>query len=203
MKYVALASVSIAIGVLLGVALINLAPWSVRSVGADHSFPDVDDGAYYHEDVGWLLDNGITVGCGGEPPAYCPNGNVTRGQMAAFLHRMAENVGVAGEQGPVGPEGPIGPKGDRGSQGEPGISDLEQVFENSAANSNTLKLVTVQCPDGKKVLGGGGFTTHSDAMVSGSYPSSDSAWITSAWEVSSIPGDWVLGAYATCATVAE
>jgi hypothetical protein len=36
--------------------------------------------------------NGITVGC--NPPGntnYCPDDNVTRGQMAAFMKRLAEN----------------------------------------------------------------------------------------------------------------
>jgi hypothetical protein len=39
-----------------------------------------------------MKDNNITVGC--NPPAntrFCPNDNVTRGQMSAFLKRLAEN----------------------------------------------------------------------------------------------------------------
>jgi hypothetical protein len=32
-----------------------------------------------------LAASGITSGCG--PGLYCPNGNVTRGEMAAFLAR--------------------------------------------------------------------------------------------------------------------
>jgi hypothetical protein len=40
----------------------------------------------------WMKDNNITVGC--NPPAntnYCPDDNVTRGQMATFMKRLAEN----------------------------------------------------------------------------------------------------------------
>jgi len=42
----------------------------------------------FTDDVVWLADSGITSGC--NPPAnteYCPDANVTRGQMAAFLAR--------------------------------------------------------------------------------------------------------------------
>ena len=52
---------------------------------AAHQFPDVPDDHTFHSDIDWLVDNGITTGY--------PNGNfgpedtVTRGQMAAFLHR--------------------------------------------------------------------------------------------------------------------
>lgn len=53
---------------------------------ATHDFPDVPDGAFYHDDVTWIKDRNVTLGCGGGN--YCPNDFVTRGQMAAFLHRM-------------------------------------------------------------------------------------------------------------------
>ncbi len=32
-----------------------------------------------------LVAAGITGGCGGSPPNFCPNDPVTRGQMAVFL----------------------------------------------------------------------------------------------------------------------
>jgi hypothetical protein len=96
MKYLLAISASVAAGFVFGVALINLAPWSAGSVGADHNFPDVANGAFYHDDVEWLLDNDITQGC--SATEYCPNDYVTRGQMAAFLHRTAQATGNAGEQ---------------------------------------------------------------------------------------------------------
>ena len=40
----------------------------------------------------WMKDNGITVGC--NPPSntkYCPNDNVSRGEMAVFLKRLSES----------------------------------------------------------------------------------------------------------------
>jgi hypothetical protein len=62
------------------------------SVFASHQFTDVPSSNQFHNSIDWMKDNGITVGC--NPPAntrYCPNDNVTRGQMAAFMKRLAEN----------------------------------------------------------------------------------------------------------------
>jgi hypothetical protein len=61
-------------------------------VFAAHQFNDVPDSHTFHNAIGWMKDNNITVGC--NPPAntsYCPDDNVTRGQMAAFMRRLAEN----------------------------------------------------------------------------------------------------------------
>ncbi len=58
---------------------------------AIHSFTDVSDSAFFHNSVAWMKDNAITSGC--NPPAntqYCPNDNVSRGEMAVFLKRLAE-----------------------------------------------------------------------------------------------------------------
>jgi hypothetical protein len=51
-------------------------------------FADVPASHTFYSDVDYLADEGITRGC--NPPdntRYCPNNNVTRGQMAAFLVR--------------------------------------------------------------------------------------------------------------------
>ncbi len=47
-----------------------------------------DDGSIFETDIAKLATAGITLGC--NPPSndrYCPGDSVTRGQMAAFLHR--------------------------------------------------------------------------------------------------------------------
>jgi hypothetical protein len=54
---------------------------------ASHQFTDVPNSNEFHGDIDWLTDNGITAGCGGTK--FCPEKNVTREQMAAFLHRFA------------------------------------------------------------------------------------------------------------------
>ena len=53
-------------------------------------FDDVPDSNVFVADIEWLADAGITKGC--NPPAntrFCPDNYVTRGQMAAFMHRLA------------------------------------------------------------------------------------------------------------------
>jgi hypothetical protein len=47
------------------------------------TFSDVPVGNPFHRFVEALVDSGVTGGCGGG--MYCPNGVVTRGQMAVFL----------------------------------------------------------------------------------------------------------------------
>src|SRR5690606_39397561 len=91
---------------------------------ASHQFRDVPDDHVFHEDIEWLRDTGLTRGC--NPPVndrFCPDDPVTRGQMAAFMHRFAERlteiVGT-GDKGDPGPQGPAGPKGDKGDPGPDG-----------------------------------------------------------------------------------
>jgi hypothetical protein len=59
---------------------------------AAHSFNDVPNSNTFHEDIAWLKDAGVTLGC--NPPTntlFCPKDNVTREQMSAFMRRLAEN----------------------------------------------------------------------------------------------------------------
>ena len=49
------------------------------------TFSDIAD-SKFRADIEWLAAEGITSGCGGG--RFCPNGVVTRGQMASFLVRM-------------------------------------------------------------------------------------------------------------------
>jgi subtilisin len=58
-----------------------------------HGFPDVPRGVYYEEAVRWLKAEGITDGYG-RTGTYAPDVNVTRAQMAAFLHRLATSPGA-------------------------------------------------------------------------------------------------------------
>jgi hypothetical protein len=56
-------------------------------VGGRNLFVD-DDGSVFEADIAKLAAAGVTKGC--NPPVndrFCPNDAVTRGQMAAFLHR--------------------------------------------------------------------------------------------------------------------
>jgi len=71
--------------------LIVMAPIAVSAAG---TFID-DDTSIFEADIEWMAAHAITMGC--NPPAndrYCPADNVTRGQMAAFMHRLADSYAV-------------------------------------------------------------------------------------------------------------
>jgi hypothetical protein len=53
---------------------------------ASHTFSDVPSTNKFHSDIAAIAAAGITSGCA--PDRYCPDGLVTRGQMAAFLNRL-------------------------------------------------------------------------------------------------------------------
>jgi hypothetical protein len=57
---------------------------------ANHIFSDVPTGHAFHNDIERVYDARITAGC--SPTTYCPETNVTRGQMAAFLSRTGGRV---------------------------------------------------------------------------------------------------------------
>ncbi len=66
----------------------------------DH-FTD-DDSSTFEQDINAIADEGITRGC--NPPSntnYCPNSDVSRGEMAAFLRR-ARNLPAVVQRIPVG-----------------------------------------------------------------------------------------------------
>jgi len=69
-----------------------MAAFLVRAIGyADDgggNLFDDDDDSIFENDIDKLGTAGVTKGC--NPPVndkYCPGSVVTRGQMAAFLHR--------------------------------------------------------------------------------------------------------------------
>ncbi len=51
-------------------------------------FDDVPSGTYFTDAVRWLHGLGITTGTG--PNTFTPDGIVTRGEIATFLHRLAQ-----------------------------------------------------------------------------------------------------------------
>ena len=56
-----------------------------------------DDTSIFEAEIEWLASAGVTLGC--NPPAndnFCPDDNVTRGQMAAFMRRLAGFLDVDG-----------------------------------------------------------------------------------------------------------
>jgi hypothetical protein len=79
----------------------QMAAFLVRAMGytdrGSNDFTD-DNGNVFEADIERLAAAGVTSGCG--PDTFCPNDNVTRGQMAAFLHRaLGGGVLYPGEVG--------------------------------------------------------------------------------------------------------
>ena len=70
----------------------QMAAFLVRGLGyTDNGGGDLfidDDGSIFEESIDRLATAGVTSGCKAAPdPMFCPEGFVTRGEMAAFLHR--------------------------------------------------------------------------------------------------------------------
>lgn len=105
------------VGVLAALAL------GTGVVLASHQFSDVPTNHMFHSDIDWLYDSDITAGC--SATRFCPENDVTRAEMAAFLHRFADTF--AGGKGPAGPAGPAGPPGPPGpaASTEYGVASIE------------------------------------------------------------------------------
>lgn len=61
------------------------------------TFKDVPATHTFYHDIEWLAATAITLGC--NPPVndmFCPDASVTRGQMAAFLHRALGDTQLPG-----------------------------------------------------------------------------------------------------------
>lgn len=77
------------IGIAVALVMAVLTPVAVFAAGG--TFTD-DDTSIFEADIEWLAGAGVTLGC--NPPTndnFCPDDPVTRGQMAAFMHRLAVN----------------------------------------------------------------------------------------------------------------
>ncbi|MBK5267129.1 MAG: bifunctional metallophosphatase/5'-nucleotidase [Acidimicrobiia bacterium] len=70
-----------------------MAPITVQAAGG--TFTD-DDASIFEADIEWMAANGITFGCNQAGDLFCPDDDVTRGQMAAFLTRALGLTAGAG-----------------------------------------------------------------------------------------------------------
>ena len=71
---------------------------------ASHQFGDVPSSHPFHNAIDRVADAAITGGCGSGN--YCPNANVTRGQMAAFLARTGGRAAYGYDFGSVASSDP-------------------------------------------------------------------------------------------------
>ena len=114
--------------------------------------------------------------------------------------------GPRGEQGPIGPEGPVGPEGPPGTQG---ISGLEVISleERQTLPPNMPHLMSVECPSGKRVLGGGCWERNPRLNLVESRPVPSEPPFRQRWSCRSVNLSpaiaelSILTAYASCATV--
>jgi len=74
-----------------------MAVWLVRLLDGDDPglpnsfrFGDVGPDLRWAGHVERLAELGVTLGCSTDPPSFCPDNPVTRGQMASFLDRAFE-----------------------------------------------------------------------------------------------------------------
>jgi hypothetical protein len=89
----------------------------------------------------------------------------------------------------------------QGQQGPPGVSGYEVVTVTSTTSTD----VTVSCPTGKKVFGGGGVLQPAEMLhdMAASFPVGETAWRTIIEPFSSpLPPGASMDAYAVCASVA-
>jgi hypothetical protein len=111
------------------------------------------------------------------------------------------------QTGPEGPAGPPGPVGPEGQPGPPALSGYEVVLTDSQTNSSDRKTVISECPDGKRVLGGGASAVRIGTMTSNLAVDSTQplarldGWFAAAHEVTSGDGVWRVSAFAICANV--
>jgi hypothetical protein len=105
-----------------------------------------------------------------------------------------------------GQQGPSGATGETGSQGPPGISGYETVSEATEFNEDDRKHVTANCPDGKKVIGGGAILVsfspeQTGIFITDSAPFAETGWFVEAREFFGVGDPWGLQAEAICAFV--
>ena len=107
--------------------------------------------------------------------------------------------------GPAGPQGKMGPQGPKGDTGPPGISAYELVHNASAFDSIDAKSALVNCPEGKKVIGGGTdvspFSEPTAVRQSFPFTGQPSGWFGNAYETTPTSESWSLFVYAICANV--
>ncbi len=129
--------------------------------------------------------------------------HASRVPRAGYLVPLGSNGRFPPAVGAVGPQGDPGPPGPAGA---PGVSGLVLASMDTSVDSSSPKSAQANCPDGKKILGGGAeLTTNTAAapvVVHDSRPvPTGSGWYASAGETASFASSWALRVWAVCATV--
>jgi hypothetical protein len=85
------------------------------------------------------------------------------------------------------------------------VSGIQILTATSGSNSNQKPNTSVSCPAGKTVIGGGGDTSRSEAVVSNSAPTGLSngkatGWSVDADDLGQTTQSWTVTVYVICAT---
>jgi hypothetical protein len=139
-------------------ALVLIVP--LTAYATTSMFGDVPDSHIFVEDINWMKTSGVSNGCG-NGTNYCPNDNVTRGQMAAFMHRLAtKQVVTAGSLGGNWPSDFMA--------WPPTWVTHGMHFTTLASGGQVTG--TAECPAGSLAIGGGGKSMSPHLSISSSRP---------------------------------
>jgi hypothetical protein len=113
---------------------------------------------------------------------------------------LAADLAPAARRALAGRVGPQGPKGD------PGLSGFEIVETSSSYTSSPDRTLTVDCPAGKRLVGGGAgvwgramIWIPKGVAVTASHPHDEDTWLAAAQEVVPTDDEWFLHITAICA----
>ena len=110
--------------------------------------------------------------------------------------------------GRTGPQGPAGPQGAKGDPGPAGIGGIEVVRASSEFVSSPEQSVVVDCPPGKRLLGGGAgawgramiWIPRGVALTANQAVDEDT-WVAKAQEVTPTEESWFLNVTVVCGSV--
>jgi hypothetical protein len=109
----------------------------------------------------------------------------------------------AGPAGPAGSAGPAGPAGAAGVAGPPGVSGYEIVESSLTVTSQFITSHTVNCPAGKRALGGGvrsNTLSFAGPYLVNSNPTAGGAGWTASF-AREVQSSWTYVVYAICGVV--
>jgi hypothetical protein len=125
---------------------------------------------------------------------------------------VAEDATCNGNRSPLdwNAQGVPGEDGEDGADGQDGVSGWEIVQLSSdptgvgtTVNGLTAIGLTIDCPDGKNVLGGGSQSNTDFVMTLESYPLTDTQWFVRHLNITADPiAGVIIDGYAICADVA-
>ena len=120
---------------------------------------------------------------------------------AKVKNRSLLRADFASGQLPAGPRGPVGPTGPAGPAGPAGLTGAERVEATSPSNSTTTRTMTIACPTGKRLFGGGVRLNPvlAQLAVQQSFPDNDNFYRASVREVTATAANWSITVFAVCA----